>query len=162
MAFADVEEVELRVDFEFDEAYTKMAQAALEDASEWARHYAGVQWPDYKAPKFVKSIVLNVVARYLRNPDGFTTSRAGDETVSWSDLRGQPTLRFTEEEKGELGAYAHGPQAFGSVGVYAHRSKNDEGPLNGWVGVAGNPERFFPLFDPGAYYPFNRGRRGRW
>ena len=159
MAFADLEEVEDRLDFDLDEAYTKMALAALEDASEMAREYGKKNWPDNSCPRFVKTMVLNVVARYLRNPDGFVISRAGDETVTWSDLRGEATLRFTEQEREDLLELTRGPSTFGSVGVYAHRSRNDEGPLEGWVGVTGQPERYFPLFDPGTYYPFTRRRR---
>lgn len=159
MAFAELEEVEDRLDFVLDEAYTKMALAALEDASEMARNYGRTNWPDNQCPRFVKTVVLNVVARYLRNPDGFVQSRAGDETVIWSDLRGEATLRFSEQERSDLEQLTMGPQAFGSVGVYAHRSKDSAGPLDGWVGVAGDPERYFPLFNPNGYYPFNGGYR---
>lgn len=162
MAFADLEEVEDRLDFVLDEAYTKMALAALEDASVMAREYAKVNWPDYGAPRFVKQMVLNVVARYLRNPDGFVTSRAGDETVTWSDLRGAATLRFTDEERADLAAILMGPQSFGSVGVFAHRSRQDPPAASEFYGVTGTPERYvMPLFDPNGYYPYNYGKN-RW
>ena len=161
MAFADLEEVEDRLDFALDESMTKMALAALDDASVMACEYARVNWPDDAVPRFVKQMVLNVVARYLRNPDGFTTSRAGDETVSWSDLRGAATLRFTDEERADLAAILMGSPSFGSVGVYAHRPRGSVSASE-FYGVTGNPERYaMPLFDPNGYYPYNSGKN-RW
>jgi len=34
----------------------------------------------------VRTLVLRCAARYMRNPDGYVTSRAGDETLTWSDI----------------------------------------------------------------------------
>mgnify|MGYP003471663081 FL=1 len=38
--------------------------------------------------------------RFLRNPEGYTQSRAGDESVAWNDAAGENagTVYFTEDE----------------------------------------------------------------
>jgi hypothetical protein len=47
----------------------------------------------------VKTLTLKSAARYLRNPNGYTQSRAGDETLAWSDIRRDAgTVYFTREE----------------------------------------------------------------
>lgn len=147
MAFADVSDVEDRLDFTLSEAEQRMTLAALEDASVLARGYAGQNWPDHAAPKHVVTIVLNVVARYMRNPDGYTTSRAGDETVTWSDLRGKAALHFTDDEKEELAGYSPWGTVggIGSIGVYAHR-KGSSRLFDEYVPAAGFPSpHWFPL-----------------
>lgn len=147
MAFADLEDVEDRLDWSLSEAEQRMALAALEDATVYAREYAGQNWPDHAAPKFVVTIVLNVVARYMRNPDAYTTSRAGDETVSWADLRGKAALHFTDGERDDLAALnpVHSVGGIGTIGIYAHRQGSS--PLHDpWVPVAGMPSpHWFPL-----------------
>lgn len=124
MAFADLADLEDRLDFQLSEEQMRMASAALEDASHMARHYSGLQWPDHSAPQIARAIVLNVVARYIRNPDGYTQSRAGDESVSWSDGNGADLspLRFTGDEQGILRNLGR-PVGFGSFGTFAWRSK---------------------------------------
>lgn len=145
MAFADLEDLELRLDIELSEKEKQMALAALEDASDYARHYGGQNWRDESPPVIVRAIVLNVVSRYMRNPDAFVQSRAGDETLVWSDLRGEAALRFTDGEKQILGEYSFGKQNVGSVGVYAHRK--EPLPADCWIPVAGMPSpTYFPLF----------------
>lgn len=141
MAFADLEDLQDRLDFELDEAQTRMAMAALEDASELARSYAGVNWQDHLAPRIVQVTVLNVAARYMRNPDGLTTSRAGDETLSWADLKGKASLHFTADEMALLGKFGR-RNTIGSIGTYAWRSGNSV------------PNGFVPTDPPGDLFPF--------
>ncbi|GGN40175.1 hypothetical protein FHR83_007101 [Actinoplanes campanulatus] len=96
--YATMEELVARLDWEMDEDEERIAASALEDASDEARHH-GRDWDAETAPRLVKTLVLKAVIRYLRNPDGYVSSRAGDETLTWSD-RGATsgTLQFTRDE----------------------------------------------------------------
>src|SRR5690625_985106 len=91
-ALATVSELQGRLDFDLTDAgdegrdLTPIAQAALEDLSEDVRFYGRQAWPTPdSAPALVKSIVLRAASRHMKNVDGFTQSRAGDETVEWYD-----------------------------------------------------------------------------
>lgn len=142
MAFADLTELENRLDFDLDERGKRNALAKLQEASDLARYY-GLPWPDAKVPAVVKAIVLNVVERYMRNPDAYTVSRAADETVQWSDLGGM-SFFFADEEKDILGGLKRPPAMIGSVSTYAWRSQ----PLpteTVYVPVEGGSP--FPLFN---------------
>lgn len=47
----------------------------------------------------MKTLVVKSSARYMRNPNGYTQSRAGDETLAWPDIgRDADTVYFTREE----------------------------------------------------------------
>ncbi|WP_234373371.1 hypothetical protein [Streptomyces sp. H-KF8] len=50
---------------------------ALDDASDLAATY-GRDWPEDTAPRLVNTLATKSAARYLRNPNGYTQSRAGD------------------------------------------------------------------------------------
>lgn len=141
MAFADLEDLQDRLDFELDEVQMRMAIAALEDASEDARGYSGINWQDHLAPRWVTSIVLRVCADYMRNPDNFITSRAGDETVSWADAKGKRSLHFKDYEIERLRACGK-RNTIGSIGTYAWRSGTSV------------PNGFVPTDPPGDLFPF--------
>ena len=102
MAFADVGDVEDRIDFELSDKEIRMVDARLEDASEMAKHLSGLPWTDRNCPRVVRTIVLNAVTRYIQNPDAMIQSRAGDETLIWSDLGEQGSFYFTEQEREAL------------------------------------------------------------
>lgn len=81
-----LEELEPRLDWTMDEAERGIARGALYDASNLVLAHGDAAWTAETAPSIAKSIVATAATRYLRNPDGYTSSRAGDETVQWSDL----------------------------------------------------------------------------
>jgi hypothetical protein len=120
MAFADLQDLEDQLDFELDEGAQRAAVARLQQASDYAEHYAGTTWSESKAPRIVKSIVLNVVERYIRNPDGYTQSRAGDETLMWDDNAGKGTFFFTDEEKAILRGLVRVNPGLYSVQTFQH------------------------------------------
>ncbi|GGS24759.1 hypothetical protein GCM10010238_11130 [Streptomyces griseoviridis] len=62
-----------------DEDEARIATSALDDASDLATTY-GRDWPEETAPRLVKTLVLKSAARCMRDPEGYTQSRAGDET----------------------------------------------------------------------------------
>lgn len=83
---ATMDELVARLDWTLDEDEERLAESALEDLSDDARFHGSTTWIDATvAPRQVKSIVLRATVRYLRNPDGYITSRAGDETLGWTD-----------------------------------------------------------------------------
>ncbi|MER6314618.1 hypothetical protein ABT237_12725 [Streptomyces sp. NPDC001581] len=99
MAYATLADLTDRLDWDLDGDEQRIAVGALEDASELAAAY-GRDWPADRAPRLVRTLVLKAAARYMNNPNGYTQSRAGDETLAWSDIgRDAGTVFFTREEK---------------------------------------------------------------
>lgn len=97
-AYATVDEVQARLEWTLDEGERAVAQGALEDLSDDARHY-GKHWPVASVPPSIKRLVIRAVARYMRNPDGYEQSRAGDETVIFNrDRVGGGSAEFTSAE----------------------------------------------------------------
>lgn len=99
-ALITTEELTGRLPFEMDADETREAEGALEDLSDDARFYGKVQWATpATTPRQVKNLVLRAAARHMKNYDGFTQSRAGDESLSWTD-RGEDagSAYFTERE----------------------------------------------------------------
>ncbi|MFF3017111.1 hypothetical protein [Streptomyces sp. NPDC057939] len=98
MAYATLDELKGRLDWELDEDELRIGASALEDASDLAAEY-GRDWAATSAPRLVKTLVLKAAARYVRNPHGYTQSRAGDETLAWGDIgRDAGSVYFTREE----------------------------------------------------------------
>lgn len=99
---ASIEDLKERLDRELDERELKMADAALVDASELARFH-GRDWTDPAAtPRLVKTLILRACMRYMHNPEGYVISRAGDETLTFSDRVGSEqygTVYFTADER---------------------------------------------------------------
>lgn len=126
--FATLDELKARLDWDLEPEEERAAQAALEDLSEWARYY-GRNWTSTGAPRLVRSIVLSAAARWLRNPDGYTQSRAGDETLAWTD-RGESSgsATFTKTEIESLRRLAR-PPAFGALVVSAWNSQQGRQPV---------------------------------
>jgi hypothetical protein len=99
LAYATLDELKGRLDWDLDPDELRIAAGALEDASDLAATY-GRDWPEDTTPRLVKTLVLKSAARYMRNPNGYTQSRAGDETLAWSDAHGRDagSVYFTREE----------------------------------------------------------------
>jgi len=136
MAFADVSDVEDRIDFELSEAEQRMVDSRLDDASEMAKHVSGMAWTDRNVPRVVRTIVLNAVTRYINNPDATVTSRAGDETMVFSDLGEQGSFYFTKQETEMLKGFIRRP-SFGSITTTPWRSRD---PLDETLWVSTNDE----------------------
>lgn len=98
--FATLEELGDRLDWTLDDGEERVAESALEDASDMARNY-GREWVDAaSAPRLIRTLVLKSCSRYMKNYSGYTQSRAGDENVQWSDAAGEDmgTVYFTKDE----------------------------------------------------------------
>ena len=149
---ASVDELEARLEWALTDEEKNVAQAALEDLSDEARYYGNSAWITPAAtPLPVSRLVLKAASRYMRNPDGFTTSRAGDETVTWSDRgMGSGSPEFTENEIRTLRGYGGGKVML-SAPVVAWESQDID--TVGYIPVdgsqfAGEP-KVFPMFGEG-------------
>lgn len=123
--FATLDELKARLDWTLDADEERIATASLEDASDLARAYAGRDWdPAATAPRLVRTMVLKACKRYMNNPSGYTQSRAGDETLGWSDDAGENagTVYFTRDEQEMLANLGGRRSGLVSVGVTAWNS----------------------------------------
>lgn len=147
LPFATVEELVARLDWDLDAKERLMAEAALEDASDLARGI-GKAWADPTlAPRLVRVAVLQAAKRYMQNPAGYTQSRAGDETVAWSDTGDKGgTVYFTSEEAKLIRSLAGQASGLYIAGTYAWSARPDKQvevvhiPTNGFSA--------FPYFAP--------------
>lgn len=141
--FATLDELKNRLDWTLDADEERIAQSALEDASDLACYY-GKDWPDpATAPRMVRTLVLRACKRYMDNPQGYTQSRAGDETVGWSDAAGTDagTVHFTKDEQDLLrGLAGRRP------GIYS-------APISAWGPQRTSPVGMVPV-DYGKSFPF--------
>ncbi|MEV7690664.1 hypothetical protein [Streptomyces bungoensis] len=71
-------ELKGRLDWNLDDEL-RIAVGALDDASDLAATYDR-DCPEDTAPRLVKTLTLKSAVRYLRNPNGYTQSRAGVES----------------------------------------------------------------------------------
>lgn len=143
-SFASLFDLTDRLDWTLSDDETRVAEAALEDASELACLYGRPTWTKANAPRQLKTLILRSVVRYMRNPEGYIQSRAGDETVIWSDTRTPGgTFEFTADEQALIGQLAGRTKAFGSVPITAWGTNLRRGA--GFVPVEGTGKPF-PLF----------------
>lgn len=118
MALATLEDVERRLEEEPTERMRSMIEEALEDASDLARHYGDESWDEVTVPQKARRIVAAAVARWIRNPDGYTQSRAADETLAWGEADEPGAITFTRAEIEQLRKLAPVTVAsFGSFGT---------------------------------------------
>lgn len=121
--FATMGELTARLDWDLDDKELAMAEAALEDASDLARAYGRSTWVDAStAPRLVRTTVLTACTRYMKNPGGYTQSRAGDETLGWAEVGEQAgAVYFTENEIKLLkGLSGQGTGGIVSVSTFAY------------------------------------------
>src|SRR5699024_6508952 len=87
-----------RLDWEKDADQKDGVQDALADVTALVLYYGSTTWTENSAPPVAKMIVKAAATRYLRNPDGYDQSRAGDETVGWGDAAQRPEVYLTPGE----------------------------------------------------------------
>ncbi|MFG2147351.1 hypothetical protein ACGFRG_24670 [Streptomyces sp. NPDC048696] len=148
MAYATLDDLKARLDWDLDADELRIATGALEDASTLAAAY-GRNWPEAVAPRLVRTLVLKAASRYMTNPNGYTQSRAGDETLAWSDVgHDAGTVYFTTEEKRLLEGLAGTRPGLASVIVSSWES-NTRRFDGGRVPVDYGGDRF-PLYGDGV------------
>lgn len=130
MALTTVESVTKRLETEITPELLVMIGEYLEDASDQAIYHGEREWTDTSAPAAVKRIVANAVARFVRNPDGFATSRAGDETLAWQEMPEAGAVYFTKAEIERLQRIGNPRlQSFGTFSVSSGASVPLRGDL---------------------------------
>jgi len=149
---ATLDELKARLDWTLDADEERIAQSALEDASDLARHYAGRDWLDVSlAPRMARTLVLKACKRYMNNPEGYEQSRAGDETLVWNDRAGENagTVYFTGDEVRLLQGLGGKTSGIVSAGIQAWGTNLRTGYRAdaGYVPVLGSDEKPFPMFD---------------
>lgn len=152
--FATLTELEARLEWDLDDGEKRIATGALESLSDDARFY-GRNWLDAaSAPAQVKNIVLKAAARFMRNPDSYTQSRAGDETLMWTDrgeASGEAELSATQIKMiralaGNVSTLiSAGTSPWGTVDPAASY-KDSLVPVAGYTG-----EKPLPYFGPNYY-----------
>ena len=122
--FASMEDLLARLDWELGPEELRIAESALEDLSDDARFYGNANWTPVSAPRVVRTRVLRAAVRYLRNPDGYIQSRAGDEIVGWAP-RKNTGAEFTQDEIAELKDAAKRSSSMNTVGTYVYMNPTE-------------------------------------
>lgn len=106
---ATIEELAAQLPFEMDDGEVREAEGALASLSDDARFYGKEIWVHTGVtPGPVCRMVLRAANRHMKNYDGYSQSRAGDETVAWSNQDGAEagSAHFTDREIAQLRRYA--------------------------------------------------------
>lgn len=150
-ALVDASAVTNRLDFTLDAAESAAVESAIEDLSNDARYYGDPNWEPATVPDIVKTTIAKAAGRWARNMNGYLTSRAGDETVSWADAEtaaGSP--EFTNREIKLLKAVGTGRKsagAFGTISVVARAPRRD---ADTYIRLAGD-NKPMPFVDPSGW-----------
>lgn len=149
--FALVEDVQRRLDFVLDNLEESAVSAHLEDMSNEARFIAMREWPEPEiVPYMIRTTVIKCVARWAKNMNAITLSRAGDETVEWDDVTPEDGVpEFTPQERKLIRAIGDGRKGsfFGTVQMVAYLpespfSCNDDGMI-----PVASSQKPFPMLD---------------
>lgn len=150
-SFAQVGDVQRRLDFTLGEQEAVAVESELENMSDEARYIAGREWADPTlVPNQARNTVVKAVARWARNMNGYVMSRAGDETLQWANVgREAGAPEFLDKEVKLLKAIGDGRighDFFGSVETYAYIPPGVCD--NGYVPVDGGGFKPFPFNQP--------------
>ena len=117
-------ELAARLPFELDADETREAEGALADLSYDAQAIGSAAWttPD-NTPQAVKNLIVRAAARHMKNYEGYTVSRAGDETVQWAEQDTPGTATFTRDEKQMLKQMSGRMPFIGGVNVVAYGTR---------------------------------------
>lgn len=117
-----VEELGAKLPFVMDEDDKREAELTLDTLSDDARDLGSPRWDAHNAPRQVRNIILRAANRHMKNYESYTMSRAGDESVSWTDRGDEAgTAYFTERESSAIRKLAGNRNSgFWSVGLYAY------------------------------------------
>jgi hypothetical protein len=120
-ALVTIEDLIPELPFTMDVDDTREATGALEDLSDDARYYGKSTWttPE-ETPRQVRRLVLKAAKRHMKNYEGYLLSRAGDETVQFTDRgEGMGSAEFTGTEIAQLREYGGSQRSgFHSVNMF--------------------------------------------
>lgn len=143
----DIDDLKARLPFEMDADEEREAQGALDDLSFEAQATGSAAWTDEaNTPPAAKNLILRAAARHMKNYEGYTVSRAGDETTQWAEQDTPGSATFTDDEKRMLRVIGGRTPFIGGVGAYAWGKKT---PVReGLVPVVGGSP--FPMYASGT------------
>lgn len=123
-ALVTLADVAGRIDWTLSPGEELIVEGAISDLSEDARYYSGQNWvTGAEAPPRILSLILRATVRFLRNVEGASQSRAGDETLMWDNRRNEKagSPYFTEDEIAEITGTGGGGSglAFGTLGTWS-------------------------------------------
>ena len=145
---ANVDDLVARLDWELSPDERRIAEHAIEDLSDEARFLGSSAWTATSAPRIVRTTILKAAQRFMRNPDGYVQSRAGDEVVGWAALKrevGAP--EFSPEEKDRLKDAAKRSATINYVQSYVYNNSEISPPRDIHVPV-NYGGRDFPFLSP--------------
>lgn len=152
-SLATVEELKARCDWSFDADEERAAPGYLEEASDLVRSYGRDSWEPMTAPRMARNVVISSVRRFMRNPEGFIQSRAGDETLQWADIGHDAASIYLTPAEIKLLRGLAGGGGLRTAQVTAwgnHRRRPEVGnvPVSGYPG-----EKPFPYYnDPESHW----------
>jgi hypothetical protein len=138
--FATLTELKDAVEFEVDDGLARLATGTLDEVSDLIRTH-GLDWDTDNAPGYVKRLTIKATARFLRNPDAYTQSRAGDETLGWRDQGEEAGGAYLTRAEIEAVRRLSGSSGFASVQVIGWRT-------------ASRPNLYVPVEGGGKPFPF--------
>jgi hypothetical protein len=121
---AQPEDLEYRLGREFTDVELPRVEAVLDDVSALVRAEAGRSWVDPVTglvtglPDSVRTVVLRVAERVIRNPQGFRSESAGDYSFQRYDADAGPFLSDRE--------IAIIRRAIGRTGLWTQRVERDD------------------------------------
>lgn len=118
-ALVGLDELSPRLPFTLSDEEKREAQGALDDLSFDALSYGSPTWSPASVPQAVKNLILRAAARHLKNYEGYTASRAGDEQVTWAEQDSPGQATFSDEEKSMLRTMGGRTPFIGGVGQVA-------------------------------------------
>lgn len=99
MPYPTMDEIVARLEFELEPKLEAAAEGHLQDMIIEAQ-VLGKRWTPAGMPPIVAKCIRAAMIRWLRRPEGYVQSRAGDETLQWgegdSEAAGAPV--FTRAE----------------------------------------------------------------
>ena len=108
-----------------DQHFLGVIDSVIASASERARFIGRATWHASNVPPIVKAIVLDVCNRALSLEDGTVSTRAGDETEMYTDMRERTgTVFFTDEEKETIREASGRNGNFGTIATYRHSEES--------------------------------------
>lgn len=120
----DIIDLEARLPFIMDADEKREAEGALADLSWDAQSIGSAKWTTpLNTPQSVKNLIVRAAARHMKNYEGYTQSRAGDETVQWAEQDTPGTATFTRDEKQMLKQMGGKMPFIGGVSVVAWNSR---------------------------------------
>ena len=107
---ATLTDLEHRVDWALDEDEKRLAESRAGGRVRPGSALRPRAGPPTRCRVWSRTLVLAACVRYLRNPDGYTQSRAGDETLAWDgqgrERRLGPLHRRRDRAAARAGRYA--------------------------------------------------------